>query len=164
MKTLKLLLIVAGIFLISSAYSFTLLNLLIDDVAVRHSENPIVLSQKSFISPSHFPIIIKEREKDETKGVELEEIVVSAVQLNSSSRCIRQQLGYPSWAVHDKLEGTVMVGIAFNSNGFIEIRGVNSSNKELGQYVVEKLRQVHFNNCMVEIGKEYHLKFDFQLL
>jgi len=164
MKTLKLLLIIVGIFVISSAYSFTLLNLLIDDVAVRASDNPIVLSQKSFISTDHFPIMIEGRDKEKNKGVELEEIIVSAGQLNSSSRCIRQQLGYPYWAAHDKLEGIVMVSIVFNSNGHVEIHGLNSSNKELGQYVTEKLRQVHFNNCMVEIGKEYHLKFVFEII
>ncbi|NOX47766.1 MAG: hypothetical protein GXO89_12395 [Chlorobi bacterium] len=154
MKTLKMLLIAAGIFAISSAYSFTLLNMMVDKVSPNSSDNPIVLNQRPFHSINGFPNQISEREKDEIKGVELDEVVISAGQLNTSIYCIQKQLGYPQWPINERLEGLVLVSLVFDSNGQLAVRAVNSSNRELTNYVTKKLSQVHFNNCAVEVGKE----------
>jgi hypothetical protein len=164
MKTLKILLIVTGIFVISSAYSFTLLNFLVDDKPLNTTENPIVLNQKPFQSINYFPAEINVRDNDGVNGVELDEIVISAGQLNSSIRCIRMQMNYPQWPINERLEGIVIVSLVFDSDGNVGISAVNSSNNELANYVTKKLAQVHFNNCMVEVGKEYNIKIVFRLL
>jgi hypothetical protein len=164
MKTLKMLFIAAGIFAISSAYSFSLLNFMVDDISPNSSENPIVLNQKPFHSITDFPLTINERENEETKGVELDEIIISAEQLNTSIYCIQKQMGYPQWPINERLEGLVMVSFVFDSNGQLTVSAINSSNHELAKYVTKKLSQVHFNNCAVDVGKEYNLKFVFRLL
>ena len=164
MKTLKMIFIIAGIFAISSAYSFTLLNFLVEDISLNPTENPIVLNQKSFHTINHFPIIIEERKLEKPEGVELDEIVISAGQLSSSIRCIRMQLGYPNWPINERLEGIVRISLVFNSDGQVGVIAANSSNKDLEKYVIEKIRQVHFNNCVVEVGKEYNIQIVFRLL
>lgn len=164
MKTLKILLICVGIFAISSAYSFTLLNFLVDEVSLNPIENPIVLNQKIFESNNHFPAVIEEREAIPDGDIDLEEVVISAGQLNSSLRCIRMQMNYPTWPINERLEGVVIVSLVFDSNGQASVSAVNSSNKELEKYVTNKLREVHFNNCIVEVGKEYNIRIVFQLI
>ncbi len=164
MKTLKMLLIIVGIFAISSAYSFTLLNFLVDDISLNPKENPIVLNQKSFHSINHFPLTIKERRIEEAEEVELDEVIITAGKLSSSIYCIRMQLGYPYWPINERIEGVVLVSLVFNSDGQVGVIAANSSNKELEKYVIEKIKQVHFNNCAVDVGKEYNIKIVFRLL
>ena len=163
MKTLKMLFIAAGIFAISSAYSFTLLNMMVDEVSPNSTDNPIVLNQKPFHSVNDFPLTINERENDGLKGVQLDEVVISAGQLTSSIGCIQMQLGYPQWPINERLEGLVLVSLVFDSNGQLAVSAVNSSNADLANYVIKKLHQVHFNNCAVTVGKEYNLKIVFRL-
>ncbi len=164
MKTLKMLLIIVGIFAISSAYSFTLLNFLVDDISLNPKENPIVLNQKSFHSINHFPLTIKERRIEEAEEVELDEVIITAGKLSSSIYCIRMQLGYPYWPINERIEGVVLVSLIFNSDGQVGVIAANSSNKDLEKYVIEKIKQVHFNNCAVDVGKEYNIKIVFRLL
>jgi hypothetical protein len=164
MKTLKMLFVAAGILVLSSAYSFTLLNFAVEDISPNSTDNPIILNQKPFHTINDFPLKINERENEELKGVELDEVVISAGQLTSSIRCIRMQLGYPQWPISERLEGLVLVSLVFDSNGQLAVSAVNSSNADLANYVTKKLSQVHFNNCTVEVGKEYNLKIVFRLL
>ena len=61
-----------------------------------------------------------------------------------------------------KLEGTVEVSFKINETGKVDILNIQSTNPELIDYVVRKLKQIDLNERQDIIGKTIHYRFVFK--
>ncbi len=73
-------------------------------------------------------------------------------------------LTYPEFARENIEDGVVFVNFTYDEDGYIKIRSTNYSDEQLNKYIVDKLENIRLRNGIVTIGKEYHLKFHFELL
>lgn len=166
MKTLKLISLIFGIFCISSAYSFTTLNLPGDIVKGNLVDKLFVYGEPALLMDLE-DLEGKENttsKEEDTIVIDLEEVVITDGLPAESVHSIQQQVKYPYFAMKQKLEGIVAVCMVFNSNGNIEIKESCSNHPELENYVINKLLNLQLSNCVVQMGKEYYVRFTFRLL
>ena len=71
---------------------------------------------------------------------------------------------YPDAAKSEKIEGFVLVTFNVEDDGYIKISGINASDNILKTYVEEKLLEIRLCPYDLSVGKEFSMKFDFQLL
>lgn len=166
MKTIKILILFTGIFCINFAYSFTTETLPESNVKENVVDKLFVYGESALLS--EIENIIQENTTsanlEDTIIVDLNEIVVTEGLNGKSKICIQKQVPYPDFAMEQKLEGVVAVCLVFDHDGNAIIKESFSSNNELENYVIDKLHHLQFSNCVLQIGKEYNLRFTFQLL
>lgn len=155
MKTTKILLILIGVFSLSFVYPYTALNLPED--VIQNNETIIKIKYKP--SPK-----INLLTDEKPRVIELEGVTVVDVFPQRSVECLQKQIKYPSFAYKEKIEGFVSVCLIFNRDGDIVIKDACSNNPELKNYITEQIKNVHFNNCCIQMERDYYLKFDFKLL
>lgn len=162
------LLITLGILLICchAGYSINESTLPENEVSVKP------LDKLSIIKPT-FPVIPEkiilnesssEKDKDsDTIIIELSEVVITSPFPANSRKCILEQVPYPAFAQEGKLEGGVIVRFVFDQEGIIHVLEANSTDSRLENYVRNRLSELQLRNCMVEIGKDYYIRFLFKL-
>lgn len=165
MKTLKTLTLMAGIFCYTFASAFTIINLPVDEIYQIHADNTLLVSG--------VPIEIIQSENDasndiiskndDTIRIDLAEYIVREPFPGSARECISKQITYPEFARDRKLEGGVGVCFTFDDDGNIVISDVCSSNQELEKYVCSKIKNLKLNNCVVDVSKDYYLRFLFKV-
>lgn len=165
MNSTKLTLIALGFLCISSAFSFTALNLPIDNIPIPETED-IELTE---VNPSVTDVVVSDNtnlQKDlmeDTILIDLSgENLVSAFP-NASKDCILKQVPYPEFAREKQLEGGVATRFQFDEHGNINVLETCSNSAELEQYVRNKLASLQLKNCVVDVNKDYYLRFMFRL-
>jgi len=86
------------------------------------------------------------------------------VQKNDLKSILAKQVKYPSFAIENFQEGSVLVQFTVNNEGKIDIETINYLDVELGEYVKERLGKVVVGKNDISIGKTQAIKFDFKLL
>ena len=73
---------------------------------------------------------------------------------------IKRTINYPEFAKKTKLHGVVMVHFVVNSDGSIEVKEINASDSDLGEYVKGQLERIE----MIERNSEgaHFVKFRFR--
>lgn len=155
MKTAKLLLILLGVFSLSFVYPYTAIDLP-QDIFQNHQTIISIKYQPS----SNVKMITDEK----PRVIELEGVTVVDVFPPNSVQCLQQQIRFPAFSGKGKLEGFVAVRLIFNRNGDIEIKEACSNHPELKDYITEQMSNIHFNNCCMQMERDYYLKFNFKLL
>jgi TonB family protein len=77
---------------------------------------------------------------------------------------IRTNISYPAVAYQKKIEGLVLVSFTVDSNGAIRIDGVNASNSELRDYVLNTIRNTKILPSDNVYGKSFNMRFVFRLI
>lgn len=165
MKTLRIILLISGIIGFQSAFSFSLLNLPgepvyvnpVDNLAVITSVRPEVLNKAKNIMPD------KTTGFDDTIVIDLAEVVIESAFPASSVSCISQQVPYPKFAVKHQLEGIVATRFVFDGYGRVHVRETSSNSPLLESYVVHRLKNLRLKNCVVDVDRDYYLRFVFKL-
>jgi len=77
---------------------------------------------------------------------------------------ITKTIKYPSKAAKDLVEGVVLVSYIYNEHGYIEIVSTNYSDPVLNDYIIQELEKIRLRNGLITVGKEYFIKFNFEIL
>jgi hypothetical protein len=85
-------------------------------------------------------------------------------QKNELKTILAKQVNYPSFAMENFQEGSVLVEFTVNTEGIIEIKAINYLDVELGEHVKKCLGKVVVEKDDISIGKTQAIKFDFKLL
>jgi hypothetical protein len=165
MKTIKLVALIGGILFYNIASAFTLFNMPEDEIYKVPADNTFVaLENIPEIEISNKEVVNKSASTSEdTIVIDLAEFIVREPFPGSARECIAGQIPYPEFASGKKLEGGVAVQFAFDKDGNIEVRDACSSNKELEKYVCSKITDLHLENCVVDVDKDYYLRFMFKV-
>jgi len=165
MKTKKLLMLITGFFLISSVFSFTVVNLPIDELS-----DPLPNNELSFDNPDLVSEVIKP-DNTQVKSKYLKDTILIDLAKeaatdpfpSASKNCILQQVPYPEFARAKQIEGGVAVRFAFDANGDVHVKEAFSNSSELEDYVINKLSNLQLKNCVVDVNKDYYLRFMFRM-
>lgn len=166
MKTIKLLILATGLIFFSSAFSFTALNLPIDNIPLTESEEMIELETTNLVTD----VVVPDKTNMVTGNMEDTILIDLALESignafpNGARECIMSQVPYPEFARKKQIEGGVAVRFQFDSNGTLHVLDSSSNSAELQQYVLNKLRNLQLKNCRVEMNQDYYLRFMFRLL
>lgn len=165
MKTIKLVTLIGGILCFNIASAFTFFNMPEDEIYKVPADN-------TFISMENIPEIeISNKEvaitttstSEDTIVIDLAEFVVRQPFPASARECISGQVPYPEFAAKQKLEGGVAVKFAFDKDGNIHVKESMSNNDQLEKYVCSRVTQMHLKNCVVDVEKDYYLRFMFRV-
>lgn len=165
MSATKFTLLILGIFCLGSAYSFTALNLPLDNLPIPDSD------EISLVETTHtvMDVVVSDKTNvnlgnlEDTILIDLSNENVAAPFPNASRDCILKQVPYPEFARKKHLEGGVAVRFQFDDNGAIHVLDANSNSPELEYYVRNKLASLQLKNCVVDVNKDYYLRFMFRL-
>ena len=166
MKTLKLTLILAGLFSMNAVFSFSALNLPLDKLTSNPSEELIDFDKSDEVLDvvvSDKTNVKKQLLKD-TILIDLSDEKIVHPFPSASKDCIMKQVPYPEFAREKQIEGGVAVQFRFDENGVVHIIDACSNSLELEQYVRTKLSSLQLKNCVVDINKDYYLRFMFRIL
>ncbi len=165
MKTIKLIALLGGIFCFNIVSAFTFFNMPEDEIFKVPVDN-------TFIAMNDIPEIEISNEEvavsstlttEDTIVIDLAEFVVREPFPGSARECISGQIPYPEFAAKQKLEGGVAVKFAFDSDGNITVKEAMSNNAELEKYVCSRVSQLHLTDCVVDVDKDYYLRFMFRV-
>lgn len=166
MNSTKFYLLILGILCTFSVYSFTVVNLPNDNQPIPETED-VNLSEVN----SDEEVVIVSDNTNVAKNLLVDTILIDLSEEkmenpfpNASRNCIIKQVPYPDFAREKKLEGGVAVRFQFDGNGSVTVLEANSSSPELEQYVRYKLANLQLKNCVVEVNKDYYLRFMFRLI
>lgn len=165
MKTIKLVALLGGILCFNIASAFTTFNMPEDEIYKVPADNTfIAMNDIPEIEISNKEVAISSTSTSEdTIVIDLAEFVVREPFPGSARECISTQIPYPEFASDKKLEGGVAVCFAFDHDGNITVRDACSSNKELEKYVCSKITNLQLNDCVVDVNKDYYLRFMFRV-
>jgi hypothetical protein len=165
MKTIKLVILLGGIICFNIASAFTFFNMPEEDVYKMSIDNTfIALDDIPEIEISNKEVAVPiTSTSDDTIVIDLAEFVVREPFPASARDCISEQIPYPEFAAKQKLEGGVAVRFAFDADGNILVRDACSNNTELEKYVCSRVKNLHLNNCVVDVDKDYYLRFMFRV-
>jgi hypothetical protein len=76
---------------------------------------------------------------------------------------IQKEITYPDFAKETNEMGFVLVGFTLDSVGQIQVSGINTDNPLLGEYVVNKIQEIRFDE-MENASGEYAIRIDFELM
>jgi hypothetical protein len=165
MKTLKITLLAIGFLYLNTAFSFTALNLPLNELSE--------LKAKTFISfdvhPGVLDVVVTDNTNLNPKSlrdtilIDLSEDDVTGAFPSASEECIMKQVPYPEFARERGLEGGVAVQFKFDDSGNIHVLESCSNSPELEQYVRTRLSSLQLKNCVADIDKDYYLRFMFRL-
>ena len=165
MKTLRIMLLAVAFLCINAAFSFTVLNIPVDDLRSDRGENPI-----SFMETKKAMEVIVSDNTNLKPELLRDTILIDAASINStgpfpsaSRECILSQVPYPEFARQRQLEGGVAVRFMFDDFGNVDILETCSNSPELERYVVEQMSHLELKNCVVEVNKDYYMRFMFRL-
>jgi len=166
MKTLKLIATVLGVICLNSAFSFSTFNLPLDEITSNTTEKLIVFDNYTDIADVVVPDKTNVQKKfvEDTILIDLTHEKIVSPFPNASRNCILQQIPYPEFARKKKLEGGVVVQFKFDENGVVHVLDACSNSPELENYVLNKLSNLQLKNCVVDINKDYYMRFMFRLL
>ncbi len=158
-------LIALGFLCINAAFPFTAINLPVDVLEVDELESPLpfmnAIQAMEVIVPDNTnlkPDLIRD-----TVLIDAESINRSGPFPSASKDCILSQVPYPEFAKQRQLEGGVAVRFLFDESGNVEVLESCSNSPELEQYVVQKMSQLQLKNCVVDVNKDYYMRFMFRL-
>ena len=80
------------------------------------------------------------------------------------SHYLQSKVYFPSHLLNDAKEDFVMVTLAVNDEGKIQVLESNSENEKLKSYLVNRLSKVKADTSILEGGKTYSVKFKFQVI
>ncbi len=83
---------------------------------------------------------------------------------NNLVKHISEKIIYPSDALESKMQGFVLVSFVVNSEGFVEVEGINSDNEELKEFVEKELLSIRLCPYDLSVGKTFNYKFVFTLM
>ncbi|MCB0308760.1 MAG: hypothetical protein KDD48_05260 [Bdellovibrionales bacterium] len=167
MKTLTLLLLIPATFWIQQTTASTTLDLPIGNVY----ENPVAILSE--LSGTKTPILLGDDNNPgksdatndrDTVVIDLAEIVITSPFPSNSADSILEQVPYPVFAQEEGLEGGVILRFSFDPEGKIHVLESNATDYRLENYVIGRVENLQPKRCMVEIGKDYYIKFIFKLL
>lgn len=165
MNATKFTLLILGIFCLGTAYSFTALNLPVDNLPIPDSDEIVLAETKSTV----MDVVVSDNTNVNVKNLEdtilidLSNENYAAPFPNASRECILKQIPYPEFARKKQLEGGVAVRFQFDNNGNVHVLEANSNSSELEYYVRNKLASLQLKNCVVDVNKDYYLRFMFRL-
>ena len=165
MNATKFTLLILGIFCLGSAYSFTALNLPIDNLPLPDSDEISLIETKSTV----MDVVVSDNTNvnrallEDTILIDFADEYYSEPFPNASRDCILKQVPYPEFARKKQLEGGVAVRFQFDDNGAIHVLEACSNSAELESYVKNKLASLQLKNCVVDVNKDYYLRFMFRL-
>ena len=165
MKTIKLVALLGGILCFNIASAFTFFNMPEDEIYKVPVDNTfIAMNDIPEIEISNKEVAISSTSTSEdTIVIYLAEFVVREPFPGSARECISGQVPYPEFASKQKLEGGVAVKFAFDSDGKITVKESCSNNSELEKYVCSRVSQLHLTDCVVDVEKDYYLRFMFRV-
>ncbi len=165
MKTIKLVTLLLGIICFNIASAFTFFNMPEDELYKVPVDNAfIAMNNIPEIEISNKEVAISSTSTSEdTIVIDLAEFVVREPFPGSARESISDQIPYPEFAAKQKLEGGVAVKFAFDSDGNISVKDACSNNVELEKYVCSRVTQLHFSDCVVDVDKDYYLRFMFRV-
>lgn len=82
---------------------------------------------------------------------------------NKFKNRIEKHILYPESLRNQKINAKVFVVFSINTKGEIVIDEINSTNKEIHQYVIEKLKEFKVEKGSEVIGKSYTYNFSFEV-
>jgi len=77
---------------------------------------------------------------------------------------IANSISYPEFALKDKIECTVLAIVKIETNGDITVIKCDSREPLMTKYVSEKLAGMKLADPSIEIGKEFLLRVNFEML
>jgi len=166
MKTLTILFCFAGILWVQSGFALTTLNIPVTDVYENPLDNLAIKSDQLIPSSEVFrktPKKTTQKDSSDTIVIDLSEVVITSPFPENSRKCILEQVPYPTFAQEELLEGCVTARFAFDEAGKVHVLEANATDPRLDNYVRSKLESLQLSYCMVEIGKDYYLRFWFKL-
>ena len=165
MKTLKIILLAVGILSLNSAFSYTALNLPNDHLTS--------LKAKNFVSFDYtaetIDIVVPDNTNiasalyKDTILIDLANSSTVGPFPSASKDCIMSQIPYPDFAREDEIEGGVTVRFMFDDSGAVRVLESCSNSPELEAYVCSKMSGLQLKNCVVDVNKDYYLRFMFRL-
>lgn len=166
MNATKYTLLILGFLCTSSLFAFTAVNLPNDNQPIPETEeiNLTELNSAETVVVVSDNTNIAKNSLIDTILIDLSEEKLNNPFPNASRNCIMKQVPYPDFARDQKLEGGVAVRFQFDGNGSVNVLEANSSSPELEHYVRHKLANLQLKNCVVEVNKDYYLRFMFRLL
>jgi len=165
MKTIRLVILLGGIICFNIAGAFTFFNMPEDEIYKVPADNTLIaMDEIPEIEISNKEAVFSTTStSDDTIVIDLAEFIVREPFPASARECISEQVPYPEFAAKQMLEGGVAVRFAFDSDGNISIRESCSSNTELEKYVCSQVTNMHLKNCVVDVDKDYYLRFMFRV-
>ncbi len=80
-------------------------------------------------------------------------------------QAVKIEIGYPDFAIEDRIEGNVLVSFTVGDNGKIILNQINSPDIELKNYVAEKLQRMQLEETKQYNENDiYTIKFSFILM
>ena len=77
---------------------------------------------------------------------------------------IVKQLDYPNFAEDMALEGDVWIKVGLTNNSEVKIIDLSATNRELGEYVREKLNNLSVDSKNFSVTDTYYLKVKFDIV
>jgi outer membrane biosynthesis protein TonB len=158
-------LIAIGVVCLNSAFSFTALNLPVDESTIDRNEAALSVMHAKQATE----VIVSDNTSLKPELIR-DTILMDAADINrcgpfpSTSRdCILSQVPYPDFARKQQLEGGVTVRFLFDEYGHVQVLESCSNSPELEQYVVQRMAQLELKNCVVDVNKDYYMRFMFRL-
>lgn len=165
MKTLKIILSAVGLLCLNAAFSFTVLNVPIDELTEQNTEKTL-----SYLEPLNVMEVVVSDNTNVKENLLRDTILIDLSQENlagpfpsASKDCIMNQIPYPEFARARQLEGGVAVRFMFDESGNVQVLEACSNSPELEQYVRAKLAQLQLKNCVADMNTDYYLRFMFRL-
>ncbi len=60
-------------------------------------------------------------------------------------KVIRKEISYPKFAMKNQLRGVVMVQFEVSEKGYVEVKEMNASHNDLGDYVQDQLEKLRLD-------------------
>lgn len=96
--------------------------------------------------------------------IELDEVVITGGLPAEMKEAVLGAVKYPDFARKQMIEGVVVVGMSFDSNGNLQILESYSNNTDLESYVTGKIAGIQFGDCTVWMEKEYVVRILFRIM
>jgi hypothetical protein len=81
-----------------------------------------------------------------------------------TKKILSERLRYPDNLGKKREEGSVLVTFRYNDMGYIEVLRAISNSRALQKYVSDTLKSIKLTYGIVDIHKEYTIRFDFRLI
>jgi len=75
-------------------------------------------------------------------------------------KVIRKEISYPKFAMKNHLRGVVMVQFEVSDKGYVQVKEMNASHNELGDYVQDQLEKLRLDPR--ESSGMHFVKFTFR--
>ncbi len=164
MKTLKLLLLIIGMAVLSQAYSFSLFNIPDETVNISPVDHlTILMDDPLVVKPAADNTNVRKENFEDTIVIELDEVIVESRFPASAHECIMEQVPYPVFAQQQGIEGAVVVQFTFDDYGNVRVEESMSNDPRLSGYVTQQLESLKLKNCVVDVNRPYYMRFLFKL-